>query len=386
MLGDTEDNWFHGGAGADTLDGGTGIDTLSYQFDGAAVTVNLASTIQGGAGNDITIYNTFENLVGSTYGDTLTGNNFNNVIWGLDGADTLVDGEGQDTLRGGEGSDTIILTAGDTAADTVILELGSNDTITNFTTGEAIFDISLASGGEWNYFNLLKENRVEIDNSGANALIKVDGTTIGTITMQDISWSDLLAGGGKHQTGGAGSITGTSRSDVLIADAATTIINGDNGNDILSDNGFNPLDMDGGAGDDTFVLGDADNLTSSTINGGKGFDTLRLDGPIAPLLDLNLLRTNNTITNIEAVDLNGADLEIIEAVDIIAMTESGELYLEGNGGEEISLVESDWHLVSAADNFPFAENISGYSTYVSTDTAQEPALLRVNNALTVTLS
>jgi len=126
------------GSGSDTIilnaannivDGGAGIDTVSYEAATAGVTVNLSlTTAQNtvGAGTD-TLTN-FENLTGSAYADTLTGNSAANVLNGGLGNDTLSGGLGADTLTGGSGTDSFVGTAATL----------NGDTITDLTFGETI--------------------------------------------------------------------------------------------------------------------------------------------------------------------------------------------------------------------------------------------------------
>ncbi len=88
-------------ATATSIDGGDGIDTLSYAHRTSAVTITL-----GGAGADTVT--DVEILAGSNFGDTLTGDAEDNNIDGGDGNDTIVGGGGSDTLSGGAGTgDTI---------------------------------------------------------------------------------------------------------------------------------------------------------------------------------------------------------------------------------------------------------------------------------------
>ena len=64
------------------LNGGDGIDTLSYQLD-RAVTVSLDTTAaQDTGGSGIDTVSNFENLTGSYFNDMLTGNDNANVIQG----------------------------------------------------------------------------------------------------------------------------------------------------------------------------------------------------------------------------------------------------------------------------------------------------------------
>ena len=73
----------YGGAGNDTLLGGTGVDTL-----------------YGGSGNDV--------ITGNNAGDTIYGGSGNDIISGGNGVDTIIGGYGADKLTGGEGNDTFV--------------------------------------------------------------------------------------------------------------------------------------------------------------------------------------------------------------------------------------------------------------------------------------
>lgn len=132
-----------GGAGDDTIDGGTITGTysasdnnrVSYQSAPAAVTVNLGTgTATGGAGND-TLRNI--NMVrGSDHADTLTGSNTNSLTEQFEGR------KGNDTIDGMGGKD-IARYDGATSAVDVNLQTGiasdgygSTDTLRNI---EAVF-------------------------------------------------------------------------------------------------------------------------------------------------------------------------------------------------------------------------------------------------------
>jgi len=121
LIGDLANNCLDGAAGDDTLDGGAGSDTLiggangplgdtvTYAATAAAVTVNLATTVSqrtGGSGNDL--LTGFENLVGSSFNDTLTGDAQSNQIVGGAGNDVIRGGTGSDTLSGGAGNDRFV--------------------------------------------------------------------------------------------------------------------------------------------------------------------------------------------------------------------------------------------------------------------------------------
>ena len=134
---------FEGGAGDDTIDGGTitgsysasDNNRVSYQSSSAAVTVNLdKGTATGGAGND-TLRNI--NMVrGSDYADTLTGSNtttFTEQFEGRKGNDTIDGMGGRDIARydGASSAVDVNLQTG-TASD----GYGTTDTLINM---EAVF-------------------------------------------------------------------------------------------------------------------------------------------------------------------------------------------------------------------------------------------------------
>ena len=71
------------GTGADTLDGGDGIDTASYAGSASRVDVRLSGTVvnHGDATGD-TLTN-IENLIGSAHNDILVGNGQANALTGM---------------------------------------------------------------------------------------------------------------------------------------------------------------------------------------------------------------------------------------------------------------------------------------------------------------
>ncbi|TGS08261.1 hypothetical protein EN852_035005, partial [Mesorhizobium sp. M2E.F.Ca.ET.209.01.1.1] len=105
LLGSAQNDTLEGDGGNNVLNGGAGIDTLSYEHAAAAITVSLATTAAQntiGAGSDT--LSAFENLTGSGFGDTLTGSTAANVISGLAGDDLINGGAGADTMVGGTGN------------------------------------------------------------------------------------------------------------------------------------------------------------------------------------------------------------------------------------------------------------------------------------------
>ncbi len=97
LSGGAGDDILIGGLGSDILDGGIGAgDTVSYTSSGTAIDASLV-TNNGSDGTDTDTFIDIENLIGSSYGDTLSGDGNDNVLTGGAGADVLNGGAGNDT-------------------------------------------------------------------------------------------------------------------------------------------------------------------------------------------------------------------------------------------------------------------------------------------------
>lgn len=97
-----------GGTGGDELDGGPGNDTASYAGANSGVVADLMYNEYAGRGEAKgDSFTSIENLVGSSYSDTLRGDDENNKLRGNDGNDTLEGRGGDDKLYGGGGNDKL---------------------------------------------------------------------------------------------------------------------------------------------------------------------------------------------------------------------------------------------------------------------------------------
>ena len=137
LLGGNGNDLLNGGAGNDTLNGGADIDTASYLDAIAAVNVSLTNgTAAGGAGLDTLI--SIENLIGSSFADTLTGSSSANNLNGSDGNDSIFGELGNDLLIGGAGKDTLF---GGGDADTFALTSLTDSLLANY---DIIGDFSIS--------------------------------------------------------------------------------------------------------------------------------------------------------------------------------------------------------------------------------------------------
>jgi Ca2+-binding RTX toxin-like protein len=170
LIGSNFDDTLEGNAGANTLTGGAGIDTVSYENAGGGVTVNLTSTraqVTGGAGSDT--LSGFENVTGSQFVDTLTGTTGANAIDGGAGNDRIIGGGGADTLTGGADADTFVFNVVTDSAP------AAADFITDFVAGTDKIDLSL-----------LDANSTV---SGNQAFLFVDGDNANVIA-NSVTWHE----------------------------------------------------------------------------------------------------------------------------------------------------------------------------------------------------
>lgn len=137
-----------GNGGSDIIIGGNGIDTARYSTSPAGVRVNLspynfnftdgttllAGTARDGFGSTDTITGV-ENVIGSSYNDTIFASNNSSSLLGGNGNDVLYAGGGRDTLTGGRGTDTFVYLNYDAASYPIAVR---NDTITDLAVGERI--------------------------------------------------------------------------------------------------------------------------------------------------------------------------------------------------------------------------------------------------------
>jgi serralysin len=190
ISGGAGDDLLEGLNGDDTLNGGDGVDTVSYAHAGAGVAIDMADSgpqDTGGAGIDA--LSRLENIVGSSYADTLYGSNGDNVMSGGAGNDLIKGFKGVDVLTGGLGNDRLFGGAGsDTFVFAIDANNGGKDSIRDYVAGEDHIDLSGISTVA-NYAALHGLMSV----SGADVLINFGGGHSVTI------WNTTIATLDAHQ-------------------------------------------------------------------------------------------------------------------------------------------------------------------------------------------
>lgn len=245
LLGGEGDDRIHGDAGDDALDGGTGWDVLAGGAGKDAYVIrDSAQQIveKAGGGFDTVVVHVSDYTLGehveyarlattSPYGEgfpgRLVGNAQDNELVGWGGDDTLVGGAGNDTLRGSEGVNKLVGGSGDDKYEIL-----------------------------WGF-----DTVVEAADEGIDTVVLSHG-------------SFVLSAHIEHAVleGGDGTLVGNAKDNHLTSTTYGALLRGLGGNDTLVGSAYNKLE--GGAGNDTYVV------TSGSLPGtvrelaGQGIDTL----------------------------------------------------------------------------------------------------------------
>jgi len=344
-------------AAAETVDGGTGNDTISFTADMTLIGSDLAAvknvenlTFASAGANSITLTDAFftngaittivikdtEATAALTVDATaLTAANSVQITANVGGAinDSLVGGAGNDTFTVSTATSATALTATDTVTggagtDTLAITLATNALTTVTLTGVTNIEVITVKDGGVNLAAAIT--------SGNGVFVT---TTTGTIqtTVGNVDGSGMTGGGaltfnGSGETdstmsitGGAGGdiLTGGSKADTIIGGAGTDAINGGAGADSLS----------GGDGVDTFTVSTLTDFVSlatvETVSGGAGNDIL-------------------TFTEAATTVVNSTDLTAISSIETITFAGTGtssiiltDAVYTANGAATLAITDSE---------------------------------------------
>ena len=206
------DDTLQGGTGDDILDGQDGSDAASYEASSERVVVNLAFGAveaggDGGTGDEILL--NIENVIGSSFDDSLSGDLGDNLLEGRGGNDTLSGsffdaGTGNDTLLGDSGNDSMVGWDGDD-----LLNGGDDD---DTLEGGAGADTLVGDAGV---------DTVTYENSSTGVGVSLDGATV---PGSDAQGDAFL---------GVENLIGSQYGDWLRADAEANLLSGGGGDDTL---------------------------------------------------------------------------------------------------------------------------------------------------------
>jgi Ca2+-binding RTX toxin-like protein len=210
-------DWLAGGAGGDHLDGGAGLDIADYTAS-AAIAINLATGAASGGDAAGDTFVSIEEIIGTSFADTLHGSS---------GVDNFVGGAGDDVLVGSAGDDALFGDAGD-----------------DFLVGGQGVDLMVGGDG--------------VDTADYSAAIA--GTAIQTASASfdgevynEFAWVENVIGSAFDDT-----MYGDSGDNRLEGGAGDDILSGGEGNDVLL----------GGVGDDSYYVSYYETIATDVLNGG----------------------------------------------------------------------------------------------------------------------
>jgi Ca2+-binding RTX toxin-like protein len=298
-----------------------GNDTLSLnETNGALPKAN----IYGGAGNDT--------IIGGSGADLLFGEAGNDTILGKGGFDFLFGGADQDTLTGGDADDQVFGQGGD---DRMIWNPG-DDTDLN-EGGAGIDTVEVNGGGGSEVFTTTANGaRVRFDRLDP-APFSIDIGTSENLVVNANGGEDSFSATGNLAAlikitvdGGAGNdtILGSNGIDLLLGGDGDDFIDGQQGNDVAFL----------GAGDDTFQWDPGDG--SDTVEGQDGTDTMLFNGSGgAEIFEASAngqrVRFTRNLGNIVM------DLDDVEAIDLNALGNTDTTTINDLTGTDLVEVNID---------------------------------------------
>ena len=333
------DDTFIGGGGNDAFIGGAGIDTANFGVAtaGATVRLNGGAASDGSGGTDT--LSGIENVIGGSFNDTIVGDGANNTLNGGLGADTLIGLAGNDVLIGGSGAANELL--GGAGNDRYVVT--ANDTLVEFANeGVDLVETNQASYG-------LRDNFENLTSTGAGEFVGIGNT-------QD----NIITGGT-----GRDSLVGLAGNDTLIGGSGEA------------------NELQGGLGDDRYIVTANDTLLESAGEGTDSVETSR-DAYVLQANFENLTYTGsssftgggNALSN---VITGGAQADVLTGAQ-------GNDTLNGGAGDDIAVLSgnrADYTFTATAGGFQSVDATAGRD---GTDQLVGVERVRFADGSTVTLA
>ena len=381
------------GAGSDTITGGPGTDTLSYDdyggTNGVTVDFNQPTLTDPWGGTDT--FSGIEFARGTKNADTFIAGPNGNTFQGLKGNDTLTGGAGFDYAdyrfnfrSGGPGAVTVNLGAG-TATD----RFGNTDTLSsiegvfgtsgadNLTGGDVVVpggllysllgqggNDTLTAGSYGTYFEPGGGNDTVVGHAAANSLAIANLFILSYADYGganglniDLSSGSVVDPFGQTDTfSGINGVRGTMNADTLIGTATGTLFQGVAGNDTFT----------GGAGFDI-----VDYSRDFIYSGGGGAVTVNLAAGTAT----DGFGSTDTFTSIEgAVGTSGNDTLTGSSADNRFIGRGGNDAIDGGDGQDTAVYNVSSAAATWARNFNGSWTVNagtdGIDTLTNVETLQ----------------
>ena len=257
------DDIIHDTSGNSQVDGGDGLDTLSFIYAGEGMRFELGQNTVFGTNTAIS-YRNIEVLEDSENGDRINGSAGDDVFVAGKGDDTFGGSQGDDTFFGGADNDTFFTGQG---KNTLYGESGNDRLVSTFLVN-GFETFNGGSGSDW-YDASTRYRSFDVDLNAGRVIS--NGYHMATlVSVENVSGSQI-----------GDRITGDGQKNHLLGNRGNDRLEGGHGNDTL-DGGTGDDHLFGGRGNDTIFGGDGDDIIDQAvdwerdqIDGGSGIDTIR---------------------------------------------------------------------------------------------------------------
>jgi serralysin len=333
----------------DVIDGGAGVNTISYVRAESSVRVDLAleDVDQDTLGGGVDTLTGFDNAIGTEFNDTLLGSGFDNVLFAGAGNDVLTGGLGNDTLTGWLGTDTL---TGGLGADTFILSANPGpagiERIMDFNVTDDTILLDAAafpglgagllapSAFVANATGLATDplHRIMYESDTGFLFFDADGSGVGArVQFATLSRNLGLTNADFVVAAFDTGLLGGAGIDALDGALGNDTVNGGLGNDVLT----------GGVGADAFVFSTALSATNvdRIVDFNVADDTIRLDDAVFIGLGGGVLGAFAFVANVTGAAANFSQRIVYE-------TDTGFLFYDDEG----SLGAPPVHFATLAPN------------------------------------
>nr|WP_230954270.1 calcium-binding protein [Burkholderia stagnalis] len=319
--GESDNDTLYGGNGNDSMYGGLGNDYL----DGG----NDDDFLDGGDGDD--------RLFGGAGNDVLNGGNGHDVLSGESGNDKIFGGVGNDTIWGGDGDDILV---GFTASNEAKQSLAAWETDDDTIYGGAGNDLIMGGLGNDLLYGEAGNDELQ-GGDGNDRLYGGDGNDrlfgqVGNDILYGGAGDDLLVGFTAHNEAKRTLGPGESDDDYLYGGDGRDTLLGGLGDDYL-DGGAGADHMEGGQGNDTYIVNSVNDVILEFAN--EGYDTVISSANYILNANLEELRL------VEGFNINGTG----NALDNRIVGNSADNILDGVTGAD-TMIGGKGHDTYYVDN------------------------------------
>jgi Ca2+-binding RTX toxin-like protein len=306
------------------VEGGRGVDLLTYASSSSDVVVNLTTGYATNVGGkvskveNVTTGSGDDFIEGDDGNNRLNGGDGNDVLLGMDGDDTLIDSDGSNDYFNG-GNDTDELVAQDTDNLFYITDPGAG-----LLNGQSFYLIENVTGGS-------KIDEVYFYQTGSlSGTLKLGGG----VNSLDFSYWDFNSGGVTVDLA-AGTATAVGRIsgvDIVVGSQANDVLRGNSGDNVLVGLAGDDV-IDGRAGRDIEIGG----LGANTVTGGRGDDVV-IGGRTSWDYRHDYLKEMRSIWR----DSTLSYLDRIDALRTAGLLDSSHVYADGDADTLTGGKDDDW--------------------------------------------